>query len=182
MQRQFVAQVAALGDLDRVDFADQVRDRCVGRGQLLAVALRPVYPLDRHGLAQFVEKVEREARHRLVGVVVDLGTGHDGHPLVEQSDHRSDHARLGLSSLAQKDHVVPGQDGVLQLGHHGLLETEHARYEALACGDSLGRVAPHLLGDWDRLPAAATEIGQGPRQIGGRLHGARKWSGGRVVT
>ena len=44
VQRQLVGQVAALGDLDRVDLADEVGDRGVGGGQLLAVAVVAVDP------------------------------------------------------------------------------------------------------------------------------------------
>ena len=38
VEGQLVGQVAALGDLDRVDLADEVGDRDVGRGELLGVA------------------------------------------------------------------------------------------------------------------------------------------------
>ena len=38
VQRELVGEVAALGHLDRVDLADEVGDRRVGRGQLLAEA------------------------------------------------------------------------------------------------------------------------------------------------
>src|SRR3546814_2878688 len=47
VQRELVGEVAALGHLDRVDLADEVGDRCVGRGQLLSVAAAAVHPLDR---------------------------------------------------------------------------------------------------------------------------------------
>ena len=67
----------------------------------------------------------------MVGVVVDLGAGDDGHPLVEQPDEGADHPGLRLTALAQQDDVVTGQDGVLQLGHDGLLEAEHAGDERL---------------------------------------------------
>ena len=46
VDRQLVREVAALGDLDRVDLADEVGDRDVGRGELLAVAALAVHPLD----------------------------------------------------------------------------------------------------------------------------------------
>ena len=39
---ELVAEVAPLGDPDGIDLADQVGDRCVGGGQLLAVALLAV--------------------------------------------------------------------------------------------------------------------------------------------
>ena len=44
---ELVGEVAALGDLDGVDLADEVGDRRVGRGQLLAEAAVAVHPLDR---------------------------------------------------------------------------------------------------------------------------------------
>ena len=44
---ELVGEVAALGDLDRVDLADEVGDRRVGRGELLAEAALAVHPLDR---------------------------------------------------------------------------------------------------------------------------------------
>ena len=43
---QLVGQVAALGDLDRVDLADQVGDGDVGRGELFAVARVAADPVD----------------------------------------------------------------------------------------------------------------------------------------
>jgi hypothetical protein len=160
VEGQLVAEVAAFGDLDRVDLADEVGDGGVGRGQLLAVALRAVGPVDRHGVAQLFEAVEGVARDGVVGVVVDFGAGHDGHPLVEQADQGPDDARLGLAAFAQEDEVVPGQDGVLQLGHDGLLEAEDAGHEGLALGDQLGRVPAHLLGHRHGLPPARPQVGQ----------------------
>ena len=47
VEGQLVGQVAALGDLDRVDLADQVGDRDVGRRQLLGVAPVARQPVDR---------------------------------------------------------------------------------------------------------------------------------------
>ena len=44
MDGQLVGQVPAFGDLDRVDLADEVGDRSVGRGELLAVAPVPWQP------------------------------------------------------------------------------------------------------------------------------------------
>ena len=56
VDRQLVGEVAALGDLDRVDLADQVGDRRVGRGQLLAEAALAVHPLDRRVVATLVRR------------------------------------------------------------------------------------------------------------------------------
>ncbi len=47
-----VGEIAALGDLDRIDFADQIGDRDVRRRQLLAVAAVAIDPLERQRVAQ----------------------------------------------------------------------------------------------------------------------------------
>ena len=57
VQRELVGEVAALGDLDRVDLADEVGDRGVGRGQLLAEAAVAVHPLDRRVVAVLGDQV-----------------------------------------------------------------------------------------------------------------------------
>ena len=69
---ELVGEVAALGDLDRVDLADQVGDRRVGRGELLAEAAVAVHPLDRRLVAALGDEHARVLRDRVVGVVVDL--------------------------------------------------------------------------------------------------------------
>ena len=51
VDRELVGEVAALGDLDRVDLADEVGDRGVGCRELLAEAAVAVHPLDRRVVA-----------------------------------------------------------------------------------------------------------------------------------
>ena len=51
VERQLVGEVAALGHLDRVDLADEVGDRRVGSGELLAEAIVAVHPVDRRVVA-----------------------------------------------------------------------------------------------------------------------------------
>ena len=51
VDRELVREVAALGDLDRVDLADEVGDRRVRRRELLAEAAVAVHPLDRRVVA-----------------------------------------------------------------------------------------------------------------------------------
>ena len=138
VEGELVGQVAALGHLDGVDLADEVGDGRVGRGQLLAVALVAVDPVDRGVVAELVHQVAGMAGDRLVGVVVDLAAGDDRHPLVEQADQRADHAGLGLAPLAQEDDVVAGQQGVLELGHDGVLVADAGRSNSGSPAGDLG--------------------------------------------
>ncbi len=160
VQRQFVGQVATLGDLDRVDLADQVGDRRVGRGELLAEPLAAVHPVDRRVVAHLRDQIASVLRHRLVGVVVDLAAGDDRHPLVEQPGERTDHAGLGLTTLAEEDHVVTGEQRVLELRHHGVLVARHPGEERLAGGDLLDRVLANLLLHGTRHPARSPKLPQ----------------------
>ncbi len=84
VQRELVRQVAALGDLDGVDLADEVRDRGVGGGELLPEAQVAVHPRQRGGVALVGHQVAGVTRHREVGVVADLGPRHHREPLVEE--------------------------------------------------------------------------------------------------
>ena len=61
VDRELVGEVAALGDLDRVDFADEVGDRRVGRRELLAEAAVAVHPLDRRVVAALGDEVDARA-------------------------------------------------------------------------------------------------------------------------
>ncbi len=144
MDGELVRQVAALGHLDGVDLADEVGDRRVGRRQLLAEAAVAVHPFDRGLVAALGDEHAGVLRHRVVRVVVDLAAGDDRHPLVEQLGERADHARLRLAALAEEDHVVTGDERVLELREHGLLVADDAVDELLALGDARDRVGAHL--------------------------------------
>ncbi len=65
VQRQFVGEVAPLGDLDRIDLTDEVGDRGVGSGEFLAVAAIAVHPVDRRGVTVFGHQVDRMTRDRM---------------------------------------------------------------------------------------------------------------------
>ena len=158
VQRQLVGQVAALGDLDRVDLADEVGDRRVGCRQLLAEAVVAVHPRDRRVLAVLGHEVAGVAGDGRVGIVVDLAAGDDRHPLVEEAGERADHARLRLAALAEEDDVVAGEEGVLELREHGLLVAEHALEQRLAGRDAGHGVGADLLLDGPRLPAIGSEL------------------------
>ena len=160
VEGELVGQVAALGHLDGVDLADEVGDRGVGRGQLLAEAVGAVHPLDRRVVALVGDQVAGVAGDRGVGVVVDLRAGHDRHPLVEEIDEGADDAGLGLPPLAQEDDVVPGQQGVLQLGEDGVVVAEDAGDQRSAGRDAPGGVGADLVLDGAGLPARLSGAGR----------------------
>ena len=168
VQGELVGEVPPLGHLDRVDLTDEVGDRGVGGGELLAVALAAVHPLDRRVVAVLRDQLPAVPRHGRVGVVVDLGAREDRHPLVEQAGERSDHAGLRLPALAEEDHVVAGEQRVLELRQDGVLEALHHREERLARLDAA------------RWRCAGAPPSRAPRPI--PIRGAdRRWPG-RDVT
>ena len=152
VDRELVGEVAALGDLDRVDLTDQVRDRDVRRGQLLPIPAFPRQPVDRRRVAALGDQVASLTRDGAVGAVVELRPGDDRDLLVEQVGKGAHEPALGLAPFAQQDQVLVGQDRVHHLRGHRVLVAEHARHHRHARGDRLGGVAAHLLGHRHRFP------------------------------
>ena len=77
VEGQLVGEVAALGDLDRVHLADQVRDGDVGRRELLRVAPVAADPGDRGRVAVALDDRPRRRADRRERVVVELAAGDD---------------------------------------------------------------------------------------------------------
>ena len=188
MDGELVGEVPALRDLDGVDLADEVGDRGVGRRQLLAEATLAVHPLDRALVAPFRDEHAGVLGDGGVRVVVDLAAGHDGHPLVEERGERPDHAGLALPPLPQEDHVVPSDERVLELREDGVLVTDDAFDEGLACGNTRKRVRPHFFLDGARHPSTGLELaeGSGSRHVGfslvSRAGRGHRTSGPRVCS
>ena len=128
-------EVSALGHLDRVDLADEVRDRDVGRRQLLGVAPIAWEPVDRRCVAVALDDGAGSGADRPERIVVELPAGDDRQPLVEQAHERTSHPRLGLAALAQEHHVVAGQDGVLDGRDDRFAVPDDARERLLAGGE-----------------------------------------------
>src|SRR6185503_14752183 len=91
--------------LDRVDVTDQVRDRDVGRRELLVVALGARDPRDRQLVAEPRDQRARALLDRAERIVANL-TALDGRDLVvEQLRQAAQDARLRLAPQAQQDEV-----------------------------------------------------------------------------
>ena len=141
MDGQFIGQVPPLSHLDGVYLADEVGNRRIRGGQLLAVAVAAMHPAQRRVVTLRGHQFPGVSRDRCVRVVVDLGPGHDRHPLVQQFGEAPDEPCLSLPALAEEDHVVPGQQGVLQLGKHRVVIPDDVGEQRLANPDAGYRVA-----------------------------------------
>src|SRR4029450_9220243 len=83
VNRFLVGEVAALGDLDRVDFADQIGDGDIGGRQRFTVGQIASDPLERQCVAQLGRFFAADAADRVVRVVVDLATLHNRNSFIE---------------------------------------------------------------------------------------------------
>ncbi len=120
-------------------------------------------PGDRRGVAALGDQVAAELGDRAEGVVVDLAAGDDRNDWVEELDEGPQEPGLGLSAKAEQDEIVPGQDGVDDLGEDGVLVADDAREEGRACLEGLDEVGPKLLPDgasaeWGVVPGAVLEV------------------------
>ena len=147
MKCELVRQVAPFSHFDGVDLTYKVSNRRVRGGQLLAEALVPAHPFDRAFVALCGHELTAVAGNGVVGVVEHFRTGHDGQPLVQQVGEATHDPCLGLASLAEKDYVVPSQQGVLQGGQHGAFITHQAVDDGLPARDARRGIGPDLLLD-----------------------------------
>ena len=145
MNRELIRKIAALRHAHRVNLADQIGDGDIGGGQLLAVAPVARQPDNRHIVAQFLDFVAAGFACRLKGIIVDLAAFYDGDDLVEQVDQAAGHARLGLAALAQKDDVLPGQDGIFNLGDDGIFVAYNTGEDFLPAPNVLNEIFAQLL-------------------------------------
>ena len=122
-----VTEVTPLGHLHRVDVADQVGDRRVGRRELLGVPLVAVAPRDAQVVAVRRRRLLGGDGDGLVGVLAELGAGDDRGPLVEQRDQRAQEPGLALAALAEQHDVVAREQRPLDLRDDGVGEAVQAR-------------------------------------------------------
>ena len=166
---RLVRQVAALGDLDRVDLADQVGDGDVRRGQLLAVAAVARQPVDRRGVALGGDDLLAR-----VGLTGASGSSLSSPPATtgtrSSSSPTSSRARrvLAWPRSPRKHDVLAGEDGVLDGRDDGVVVADDAREDRLVRREPAQQVGAQLLLDGPRPVAAGAQLaeGLGPGRVG----------------
>ena len=153
MNRLFIGEVAPFGNLDRIDFADQIRDRNVGRRELFGVAMVAADPRNLECVALLHLEAATALANRRRWIVVDLASLDRRHVLIEEQRERPDDARLGLAALAEEHHMMAGEHAIFDFGQHGLIVADDARHDALLVAQAYQQVVAHL--DSDRLDFVA---------------------------
>ena len=143
MHCQLAGEIAAFGVLDHVDFTDQVGDRHVGSGQLFVIALFAANPGDRGRVPLLGHQVPGVFRDRMIGMVIELGSGDHRQELVQKMHELPQHPRLGLAPQTQEEHVMPRENGVLDLGEDGLFVTEDVWKKRFTGPELADQVASH---------------------------------------
>src|SRR5208337_5038899 len=84
-------------------------------------------------------------RDRMEWMVIELGSGNHRQELVQKMDELPQHPRLGLAPQTQEQHVMPRENGVLDLGDDGLFVTEDVWKERFTGPELPDQVASHLV-------------------------------------
>ena len=161
MHGQLVRQVEpGLRRLDRIDVADHVGDRHIGRGQLLDESAVARQPRNRHRVA--LPRDARAARRAQRGqrVVVDFAPGHDRNPVVEQVDERAENAALRLAAQPEQNEIVAREDGVDELRHDRLVVADDAGEQVLAVLQLAHKIVANFLLDRPRAVIRLSKFAQ----------------------
>ena len=168
MDGELVAQVASLGDPDRIDLTDEIGDRRVRRRQLLAVALLRRDPRHWSRIAELADEVTAASADGLVRIVVDLASVNCGDRGVEQRCQRADQSRLRLTALTEKDEVLAGENCVLDLRYDRVVVAENPRKQLVAGRQLAYQVAAQLGPNGSDEVLGAAQLTQGRRKLGHR--------------
>ena len=145
MERELIGQVPSLGDLYGVDLADQVGDRSVGRGELLAETLLTANPLDRAAVTLRGDQFPGVVRDGVVGVVQDLRASDYRQLFIKQLDEAAHEPGLALAALAEENDVVARDEGVLEGGQDRAVVAHQAPDDGLASRNAPSSIRSHLL-------------------------------------
>ncbi len=171
VHRQLVGEVQArLRRLDRIDVADHVGDRDVGRRQLLDESRLARQPADRHPVAFLRDAGAARAADRRQRIVVDLAARHDRDLLVEQIDQTAKDPALRLTAETEQDEVVSRQDRVDELRDDGVVVADDAGEQRLARLQLPNEVVANFL--FDRSRAGAALLAQVAERLDGIRHNA----------
>src|SRR4029079_13454296 len=132
-------------------------DGDVGRGQLFGIAAVARDPVDGGRVTIALDDRARGRTDRPQRVAVELASGDDREPRIEQADEQPRHARLGLAALPEEDEVVAGEDRGLDGRDDRILVADDAREDLAARREPGEEIGPELLLDRARAPARRLE-------------------------
>ncbi len=91
---------------DQIDFADQIGDRHVRRGELFVISVGPMHPFDLGVVALLGDQSLAGAGGGVERIIVDIHACQHGQPFVQQIRQHPQDARFGLAAQAKEQQVV----------------------------------------------------------------------------
>ena len=127
MDGQFIGKVLAFGHFYRVDVAEQVGHRNVRCRQLFGVPFFPSQPDDFRFVAVRRHHVAAVFTNRGKRVVVDFAALNRRYFFIQQLHQDPHQTRLCLSAFTEENHIVPGKDGIFDIGNNCVAVTDNPR-------------------------------------------------------
>src|SRR5688500_7033584 len=134
----------ALRRLYRIDIAYDVRDRHIGRGELLYKSIIAMNPIDLHLVAVQLTLLTAIRAPRREWIVVDFRAGYDGNLGVEQVGQLPNDPRLRLAAKTKENEIVFCENCINDLRYDGFVVTQYSRKQAFAASQFLYQIRAHL--------------------------------------
>src|SRR5688572_10093632 len=142
--------MSAFGGLDRIDIADDVSDRHIGRGKFFNETVLAVHPVDLCLICVQLYLLPSVCAQWCERIVIDLGTRDYRDLVVKKVCQPTDDARLCLSTQTEKYEIVFREDGIYDLRHNRFIVAEYSGKESLATAQFPYEVRAHLVLDCPR--------------------------------
>src|SRR5947209_8602022 len=126
--------------LDRIHVANQISDSHIGRGKFFYVAIIGRQVRDGSLVALARNQLVAALADGLVRVIADLATGNVRQLGIEQCGQGAKDTALGLSAQAEQNKVVPGKNGVHQLGDDCVFIANDAGKNSFAAAQTCNQI------------------------------------------
>ena len=94
----------------------------------------------------------------MIWIITDLTPLNDGNSFVQQTDQAANDARLSLTSFAEKNHMMAGENGVFDFRDDRLVVADDARQNTLPTLEMAHEILAHFLAHRQNCNAAFFEF------------------------
>src|SRR5262249_400545 len=145
VNRQFVRKVAAPPRrTNRINVADDVRNRHVGCRQLFDIPLVARQPGDRRIVTFGGYALPARPADGLQRAIIDFATRDDGNFGVEKLDQSTQDAALRLAAQTQQDEIMPREQRVYDLRQNRVFIAMNTREQRFVALDAPEQIAANL--------------------------------------
>ena len=102
-------------------------------------------PLQRQRIAHLFGLLAAGTANRIVRIIVDLASFDDRYAFIQKTEQAANDSRFALAALTEENHMVAGENGILDLRYDGFVITDDARQDPFAAFHVAHEILAHFI-------------------------------------